>query len=233
MKASKQLRNHIVYAASIAGLGLVLTFFTHTVIEPQITHSQVATSTFTIQQTFTAESSFFVDPSDVTMVGTINGLTGGQATGTTDFSVLTNNAAGYYVEISFADADADGESMQGSISSGGEIRDYSGDVGGEPSFGFTASTAAQFAYTVSSDDPNDTDQSFYNNGAACNTGFIQTVPCWKAPATSGFQIVRRTGSATTPATSTITFSVDVPSSATPTPLAETYTATATLSLYNI
>lgn len=223
---------HVTYAARSGFLVCVIAASLYFVLEPQITRSQVDTSEFIIQQTIAAESSFLVEPSDVTMSGSINGITGGQATGKTQFAVLTNNATGYYVDISFFD-NGTPQAMLGDITASESIRDYGGDVVGEPSFGYTASTSAQLAYTVTSSSTLDTDQSFFNNGSACNIGGLQATPCWKAPDTTAFRIVQRNAAAVTGATSTIEFDVTVPSGATPVPQAETYTATATLSLYNL
>lgn len=223
---SQSFLQSLAAASTIVSL-LFMTFF---FAEPTISHGQSDTSTFTIRQTITDESSFLVDPANVTMAGNLNGVTGGNATGTTYFVVQSNNSAGYYVEIAFEN-NGTPEAMIGDVTASESIRDYGSGLT-EPSYTFTASTAAQFAYTVTSSTTADTDQSFHNNGAACNISTTETAAtCWKAPDTAAFRIVDRSSSAVTGATSTIQFKVHVPSGAAPVPVAETYTATATLSLF--
>ena len=220
--------NGVVSAALITAL-LFVGFF---MVEPSISHGQSDTSTFRVRQTITDETSFLVDPSNVTMSGGINGLTGGNATGSSRFVVRSNNSTGYYVEMAYFN-NVGAHAMLGDRTASEALRDYSGDVTGQPSYNFTASTAAQFAYTVNSSTTADTDDSFLNNGSnTCNSGATQTFgKCWKAPAVAAFRIIDRNTAASNGATSTIYFKVNVPSSPVPIPSAETYTATATLSLF--
>ena len=225
------LSQRISFAASAAIVLLALLCGSFFVLEPQISYGQSDTADFYIRQTIDDETSFLVNPNNVTMVSSISGVTGGNATGTTPFVVRSNNASGYYVEIDFFD-NAGAYAMRGDEDGGAQIIDYAGDVGGQPSYNFTTNGSAQFAYANYSSTTSDTDDSFLNNGSACNTGAGQTIGrCWKAPSTTGFRIVDRNTSATNGATSTLYFKVNVPSGASPTPTAQTYTATATLSVF--
>lgn len=228
----KNLPSNTILQSMSYGIAAVLLFaISYLLLEPQITHSQ----TFTVSQTITAESSFLVAPTDVTMDGAIAGISGGQATGSTQFVVQTNNAAGYYVELAFFN-NGTNEAMIGDLTASEAIRDYGGDVSSEPSRGYTSSSAAQFAYTVVSSTTADTDDSFFHpvGAGVCGTsGVTQADTCWKAPDTTGFRIVERNSSAFDGATSSIIFNVTVPSGPVPVPSAETYTATATLSLFNL
>lgn len=227
-KALIQAAFNAVVASTLIITLLAAGFF---IVEPKISHGQADSASFYVRQTITDETSFLVNPTDVTMVGGINGLTGGNATGTTPFVVRSNNATGYYVNIAFTD-NAGAHAMRGDETGSEALRDYSGDVAGEPSFNFTASTAAQFAYAVYASTTLDADASFLNDSAACNTGSTRTIgKCWKAPATAAYRIIDRDTAASNGATSTIYFKVNVPSGAVPIPSAETYTATATLTLF--
>jgi hypothetical protein len=204
---------------------LTASFF---VVEPQIGRADESVD-FRIRQTITDDTSFYVDPTNVTMQGGISGLTGGTATGTTGFVVRSTNASGYTVSISFFD-NAGAYAMRGDEDSGAQIRDYAAGAG-TPTFNLTASTAAQFAYSVHSSTTADTAAAFKYSGSTCNSGSSNTAgKCWKSPLTSATQVINRTSAATTGATSTLYFKVHVPSSANPTPTAQTYTATATLSV---
>jgi hypothetical protein len=218
--------------AAVVGMTLLITSFF--AMEPRISYGQADTTPdFRIRQTITDETSFLVDPANVSMSGSIAGLSGGAATGTTSYVVRSNNASGYYVEIDFFD-NAGLYAMRGDEDGGAQIRDYGGDVGGQPSYNLTASTASQFAYSNYSSTTSDTDDSFLNNGSnTCNEiGGIQTIGrCWKAPSTTGFRIVDRNSAAVYGATSTLYFRVVVPSNPNPIPTAQTYTATATLSVF--
>ncbi len=227
---------HSAVFALIASITIVsLVAMSFMMAEPAISYGQVLedTSTFTVRQQITDESSFTTNASNVTMVGSLNGVTGGNATGTTGFTIRTNNATGWHVTIDFFD-NAGAHAMYGESDGDESLRDYGGDVVGEPSYNFTASTAAQFAYSVQASSSLELDQSFLDNATnACNSnGGGQTAfKCWKAPSTSEFQILDSDSAAATGASSTVTFNVRVPNNPSPGLTAQWYTATATLSLY--
>ena len=228
---TNNLTQKTIFAAATSFMMLALLCGSFFVLEPQISYGQADTRDFFIRQTITPETSFLVDAQNVTMPGGgISGLTGGTATGTTQFVVRSNNASGYYVEIDYFD-NAGPHAMRGDEDGGAQIRDYFLGAG-TPTFNMTASTAAQFAYSVHSSTTADTAQAFKYTGSACNSGSTNTVgKCWKSPSTSPVQVVNRTTAATNGATTTLYFKVNVPSNANPAPTAQTYTATATLSVF--
>lgn len=200
--------------------------------EPQVGQAVVGTP-FTIKQTISDEISFLVEANNVVATGTINGMTGGTANGTTTTVVKTNKPNGYHMTIAFTN-NGTNNAMKGDMSGGDDvIMDYPA-TSNEPTFNFsTASSAAVFAYTVGASDTTDIDQSFRDSGIVCNDPAVFTPgKCWMEPMTSGFQIINRGTAATTGATTTITFRIHVPNNPTPGVPAGTYTATATLTALN-
>jgi hypothetical protein len=202
-------------------------------LEPTIGRTATfATTTdeFLITQTITGEISFAALTPDVTMAGAINGITGGNSTGTTYAVVRTNSVTGYTMDISFSNSPA----MRGNVSTSTAIRNYVG-VSGEPQFAFTASSAALFAYTVSASNTTDLDRSFLDNGSVCDSigGSDTADACWMGnTGTSTFRIINRGSAADTGATTSIKFRINVPNNPSPAVAADTYTATATLTATN-
>ena len=77
----------------------------------------------------------------------------------------------------------------------------------------------------------DLDASFKNNGTVCNAGALSTSnTCWMGASTTNFRIVSRGSAATTTATTTIQFRVNIPNNPVPAVNSDFYTATATLTL---
>lgn len=210
-----------MYMALAVTLMLVVTFM---LFEPAVTRGAApANDTFTIRQQITDEISFLVPAADVTMNGTIAGLTGGSATGSTFAVVRTNSLGGYLMTIAFSGTPA----MRGETTASTGIVNYGTTT--EPTFLLAASSSAVFAYSVAASTTADVDQSFRHNGTSCNAGALSSsTNCWMGASTTGFQIINRTSAAGQGATTTLYFRVVVPLNPSPTVDEDFYTATATL-----
>lgn len=209
---------------------LGLSFF---LAEPRVGRAQDTSGPFTISQVITGETSFLVDAQNTTLSGSLNGITGGTANGSTSVSVQTNSPTGYTMTIAFYN-NGTPQTMQGRTTASESLRDYPA-AGGEPTYAFsTASTSAVFAYTATAVTTSDLDQSFLNNGSnACNEPAGSRASydnCWMEPTVSSFQVIDRDSSAVSGATTTLHFRVHVPNNPTPGLVADTYTATATLTV---
>jgi len=221
------------FALTTAILMIALVFAGFVIIEPKVGHTQSAVGIpFTIKQTIGDEISFLVQAANATTSGTINGMTGGEANGSTTAVVLTNSPTGYNMEIAFFD-NGTGNAMLSDVWGSESILDYPSS-GGEPTFLFaTTGPSAVFGYTVSAYDSSDLDPSFLDNGSACNTGSGYTVNrCWMEPTVAGFRIIDRDTAALSGATTTLHFKIYVPNGPTPSLVADVYTATATLTAIN-
>ena len=219
----KRISIEAVTMATAVVLTIIMLF---SLLEPTL--GLAITDDFIVRQQITDEISFLVPAADVTMVGPIAGITGGNATGTTYMVVRTNNASGYTMDISFSTSTA----MRGEVSLSTAIRDY-GVYGAEPTLAFAASTSAQFAYSVTASSSVDIDPSFLNDTATCNAGSTSTVDtCWKGASTTNFRIINRTTDAGTGATTSLRFKVNVPNNPLPAVTEDFYTATATLTALN-
>jgi hypothetical protein len=121
-------------------------------------------------------------PTDVVMSPSIGGVTGGTSNGSTTFTVITDNPAGYMVTIKASSSPA----MQSPLST---IADYV-PAGGNPDYTFSITpTISAFGFSV---EGNDIDQKFKDNGSSCNTGSGDTVDkCWAGLSTTQQTIVSR------------------------------------------
>ena len=220
------LSEALFVATTMTLLGAIL----FTLCEPALSLGQT-TSTFTVTQQIDGEISFTVPAANITMTGAIQGITGGSATGSTQTVVRTNAINGYNMTIAFTNS---GSAMRGLVSSSTAIRDYGTSTAAEPTFLYNSSTSAQFAYSITASTSADVEQSFLNNGSACNAvaGSSTVDRCWKGPATSTFMVINRTTSAGNGATTTLKFNVTVPSNPTPALVQDFYQATATLTATN-
>lgn len=211
-------------------LCVTVAVFAFLALEPTV--GRAITDSFTVSQTVTDEISFLVAAADVTMEGSIQGLTGGYATGTTMAVVRSNDAQGYTMTLHFATTSS-GHAMQ--ASSTAYISDYTPASPGVPDFQWVENTtgqASEFGYTVMASTTGQVNQSFMNNGTACNTGTSETANrCWLNPTTTPKMIVSSTGPVGA-STSTIKFRVAVPNSPSPSLPTGVYVATGILTATN-
>jgi len=215
------IKKNLTHALMTSTTLMIMLTLSFSLLEPVV--SRAATNTFIITQSITAELSFLATSSAVTMVGSIAGITGGNSTGTTQVVVQTNSAGGYNMTLGFSNTPA----MRGNATGNTGIINYG--TTSLPTFAFFASSSAVFAYTVSASTTSDVAPAFLNNGTTCNAGAASTPnTCWMGPSTTAMMIVNRLAAATTSATTTLTFRVNVPNTPFPALQSDTYTATATL-----
>ena len=121
--------------------------------------------------------------SDVTLAS-ISGLTGGESSATSTWTVTTDNASGYTLSIKATTSPA----LHNGISF---FTDYT-TLGGDPDIDFSvASTDSEFGY---SPEGVDIVTRFKDNGSACNTGSgNNTNTCWDKFTTANVSIASGTG----------------------------------------
>lgn len=182
---------------------------------------------FTVTQVVTSEISFLTNATDVTMNGTLTGLTGGTSTGLTQVRVLTNDSAGYTMTIKASSSPA----MQGNTQ-GGSIADYTPATSNVPDFAYSVPSNYEFGYTVSASTTSDLAQKFLDNGSTCNTGALDTsasASCWYGLSTTATStVVRATATPSSGATTTIFFQLKINSGSNVPE--DTYVATTTLTV---
>lgn len=222
--------NNTRYALVTAALILMLAIVSFFAFEPAMVWSQGANPhDFVVSQTISDEVSFVVEAADVTMDGSIQGLSGGYATGTTYAVVTTNNPTGYTVTLAFTDNATD-HSMDSAA--GDYISDYT-PAGGSGTADYdwvdnASGGSAEFGYTVRASTSADVAAIFKDTAGTCGSGTAAAVnKCWTNPTTSATTIIS-SAAARTLATSTIKFKVAVPNNPSPALPSGVYTATGTL-----
>ena len=127
-----------------------------------------------------------VPPGSVTMSPNIGGVTGGTSNGSTNFTVTTDDPAGYTSTIQASSSPA----LVNTSSTTNAFADYS-PAGSAPDFTFgIAVTASAFAFSPQG---TDADQRFKNDTSNCNTGTNSTVQtCWDGLSTSAKNVANRT-----------------------------------------
>lgn len=225
------LLNSAQYAFVASVLMVALFIGSFFMFEPSVSRA-LDSNQFTVTQQITDEISFLVQPSNVTMQGSLTGITGGYATGTTKVVVRSNDPQGYNMRLFFATTSS-GHSMQ--ASSTAYISDYTPASAGVPDYNWitnSSGASAEFGYSVTASSSAEIDQSFVNNGTLCNVaGTNDANKCWMNPSTSPEMIINSSAPSIS-STTTINFKVAVPSNPSPALPAAYYTATGTLTATN-
>ncbi|HMA78774.1 MAG TPA: hypothetical protein VKP88_06655 [Candidatus Paceibacterota bacterium] len=236
--STKQFIHSVRHLAALVVSGVAavaLMFMGFAMVEPLALKAQGESVDITITQMITGETSFSVDPTDVTMDNAIASISGGTSNGTSTFTVQSNSSSGYNVTLSFSDDPA----MQ-STSSSDTIPDYIQDAA-EPDWSFgeeTSGGSAQFGFGVVGATPSVVDGAFQDDGAGTcgGGGGSNTYPdssqgCWSAPSTTALTILNRSDATTGLGDeSSVLFRVHVPSNPSPAVPVGGYVATATLTV---
>ncbi len=159
-------------------------------------------------------------PGAITLTPNIPSLGGGTGNGSASWTVTTDNAAGYTMNLRASATPA--------LSSGANNFANYIPAGADPDFTFTTPAAAsRFGYTP---EGADIVQRYRDNGAACNAGAADTASaCWVPLSTSPDTIVTR-GTPNHPSGTPTTIRFRAVSGASNVQPAGSYTATATLTV---
>lgn len=158
----------------------------------------------------------------VELLPAIGGVSGGEASGSTTVTVVTDSPSGYTLTVSYETAPA-------MVSGINEISDYV--PIGDADFSFVYSVdEAVFGFSPTG---SDVVERFQNNGLACGVSGASTLEvCWAGATTTAVTLAQSTGSNhPVGATTTVNFRVGVGSAALPAP--GTYVATTTLTALSL
>jgi hypothetical protein len=223
------IRKNIITSICYGFGSLIIAMALFAAVEPAIGFGATATSTsqFTISQTVGPEISFATPATNVTMAPALGGVTGGDATGTTQVVVFTNDHLGYQMTIQASSS----VGMIGNTNPANSIPAYVPGTAGVPDFNFTVpANAARFGYTVEASTTAEATAFFKNNGTICNAGAANGLGhCWLNATTTPFFVID-TSAATVASGSTSTLKFHVKINANPAPAIpdDAYVATTTL-----
>ena len=227
-----ELLRNVGHTAMSAFLIVVLLIVGLVLSEPIV--SRAVTDEFLITQTITGSISFLTTTPDVTMVGSLDGLTGGTSYGTTTARVRTNNASGYNMTIQFSSTTA--MIRNGSTLSEMKNYVYSTGTASYPSGYDTTQVYGQFGFAVNASNTAEVSSVFTHSGSLCgtsNNGSFAANNCWRGASSTNAATATEliNSSSPTPAsgsTSTVQFRITIPNNPSPAIPDGTYTATATL-----
>jgi len=162
-------------AAAVALLSLFYPLYAY--FEPLMTKAASASDFIVVTQAVSSEITI-TSPADVTMSAAIPGITGNPGsprTGSTTWTVKTNNTTGFTLALKSSTT----PSMR--LDATWTFSDYSPATAGTPDYNWTspAASAAEFGYSVEPATAADATAKFKDNGSACNTGTNVTAnKCW-------------------------------------------------------
>lgn len=160
-------------------------------------------------------------PTAVSLSSVIPGLSGGTSSGTAQLGVMTDNTAGYSLNIVASASPA--------LTSGANnFGDYTA-VGANPDFSWSvSSTDSEFGFTV---EGTDLVQKFLDNGSSCNVGSSDTSDsCWFNLSTTAL-VVSQSAAPNSPNTTTTTLKLQAQSGTQHVQPNGSYTATITITAY--
>lgn len=139
----------------------------------EITTGEGASASYKLKAGYQQMKEIYVSistPSDVSMSPAIGGISGGVGNGSTAWTVLTDNSAGYTLSIKASSSPA--------LRSGSNnFLDYTLAFVNTPDYNWSVSgTDSEFGYTP---EGNDIVQKYKDNGSTCNVGSFDTADkCW-------------------------------------------------------
>jgi len=169
---------------------LLLAYPLYACLEPLVIKAASASDFIVVTQAVSSEITIS-SPANVTMSAAIPGITGNPGsprTGSTTWTVKTNNTTGFALALK----SSTNPSMQ--LDGTYNFSDYSPGTGGTPDYSWAspAASAAEFGYTVEPATTADTAALFRDSGVACNTGALNTADkCWYNFTTSDVTVVNR------------------------------------------
>lgn len=145
-----------------------------------------ASSNYKVNSGFLAVQNVYLSitqASDVALSPSISGVSGGSGTGSTSWTVVTDNPAGYTLNARATTSPA----LKSGTSS---FADYT-PAGSDPDYNWSISSSdSEFGF---SPEGPDIIQKFKDNGSSCNTGALDSIDqCWAALSTSDQAIAQRT-----------------------------------------
>jgi hypothetical protein len=131
-------------------------------------------------------------PADVTMSPSIPGQTGGSATGTATWTIITNNTTGFTATHVASSA------VMSQVGGSDQFDAYTPTATTVPEYTFTVAAAdAEWGYSaISYNDPTSINDYFKNNGSICNIfgGSNSFNQCWLDASTTAQTVMNRSAS---------------------------------------